>query len=96
MSVNDRITPPEPLKISYWKVALGLILVLVEIKNLLAPNQDFPDALKASNETQLGAIYFVSCVILLVGIGFIVAGLRALWLNRPSWSAKWGCPRSRF
>jgi hypothetical protein len=82
MPGNDETAPPRPLKISWWRVAVGLILVLVEIKNWLTPNQDFPDALRASNETQQGAIYLVSCVIFLVGIGFIVAGLRSLWLKR--------------
>jgi uncharacterized membrane protein YcjF (UPF0283 family) len=82
MPGNDEAAPPRPLKISWWRVAVGLILVLVEIKNWLTPNQDFPDALRASNETQQGAIYLVSCVIFLVGIGFIVAGLRSLWLKR--------------
>jgi len=82
MPGNDEITPLKPLKISWWKVAIGLILVVAEIKNWLTPNQDIPDALKASNETQQGAIYFVSCVIFVVGIGFIVFGIRALWLNR--------------
>ena len=82
MPGDDEITPLKPLKISWWKVAVGLVLVVVEIKNWLTPNQDFPKALRASNETQQGAIYAVSCVIFLVGVGFIVAGLRALWLNR--------------
>lgn len=82
MPENEGITPHKPIKISWWKVAVGLILVLVETKNWLTPNQDIPDALKASNETQQGAMYFVSCAVFLVGIGFIVAGIRALWLNR--------------
>jgi len=82
MPENEGNTPGKFIKISWWKVAVGLLLVLVEIKNWLTPDQDIPEALRASNETQQGAIYLVSIVIFLVGMGFIVAGLRGLWLNR--------------
>jgi len=82
MPENEEETPRKPVNKSSWKLAVGLILVLVEIKNWLTPNQDIPDALKASNETQQSAIFLVSCVIFLVGIGFIVSGIRAIWLNR--------------
>ena len=83
MPESQENTPHKPIKISWWKVAVGLLLVLVEIKNWLTPNQDIPVALRASNETQQGAIYLVSCTIFLVGVGFIVAGIRAIWLKRP-------------
>jgi len=71
-----------PLKISWWKLAVGLVLVLIEVKSWLTPDREIPDALKASNETQQGAIFIVSAAIFLVGIGFVIAGLRALWLKR--------------
>jgi len=74
--------PQEPIKISWWKLAVGLILVLIEVENCLTPDQNIPDALRASNETQQFAIYGVSIAIFLVGIGFIVAGIRAIWLKR--------------
>jgi hypothetical protein len=74
--------PQEPIKISWWKLAVGLILVLIEVENWLTPDQNIPDALRASNETQQFAIYGVSIAIFLVGIGFIVAGIRAIWLKR--------------
>jgi hypothetical protein len=82
MPEKDENTAQKPLRISWWKLAVGLVLVLIEVKNWLTPNQDFPDALKASNETQQGAIYLVSFAIFLVGIGFVIAGLRAIWLKR--------------
>jgi hypothetical protein len=82
MPEKDENAAEKPLRISWWKLAVGLALVLIEIKNWLTPNKDIPDALKASNETQQGAIFLVSCAICLVGIGFIVAGLRSLWLRR--------------
>ncbi len=82
MPESDENAPQKPIKISWWKVAVGLLLVLVEIKNCLTPNRDIPDALKASNETQQFVIYLVSCAIFVVGIGFIVAGIRAIWLKR--------------
>ena len=74
--------PQEPIKISWWKLAVGLILVLIEVENWLTPDQNIPDAFSASNETQQFAIYGVSIAIFLVGIGFIVAGIRAIWLKR--------------
>ena len=82
MPDNGEDIPQKPLKISWWKLVVGLILVLGEIKNWLTPESAFPDALKAANETQQDVIFFVSIVIFLVGVGFIVAGIRALWLNR--------------
>jgi uncharacterized membrane protein YcjF (UPF0283 family) len=83
MPENGENTPHKPIKkISWWKLAVGLILVLVEVKDWLTPDRDIPDALKASNATQQGVMYLVSCAIFLVGVGFIVAGIRAIWLNR--------------
>jgi hypothetical protein len=81
MPDNNQI-PQRPIKISWWKLAVGLILVLVEIQNWLTPERDIPDALRASNETQQLAIYGASFAIFLVGIGFIIAGIRAVWLKR--------------
>jgi hypothetical protein len=82
MPESDENIPRKPVKISWWKLAVGLLLVIVEIKNWLTLHQEIPDALKTSNETQQGAIYLTSCAIFLVGIGFIIAGVRALWLKR--------------
>jgi uncharacterized membrane protein YcjF (UPF0283 family) len=79
---KEETKPQKPIKISWWKLAVGLLLVLVEIKNWLTPNQNIPDALKASNETQQVAIFAVSFAIFLVGMGLIVVGLRAIWLQR--------------
>ena len=73
----------KPKKISFWKLAVGLILVLAAIKNWLTPDESFPDVLKASNETQQQAAYAASIVIFLVGLGFVIAGVRALWPKRP-------------
>jgi hypothetical protein len=83
MPENGETRAQKRLKVSWWKLAVGLILVVTEIKNWLTPNQDFPEALKAANETQQGTIFVVSCATFLVGLAFIVAGLRVLWLNRP-------------
>jgi hypothetical protein len=82
MPTREEISTRKPTKVSRWKLAVGLILVLVEVENWLTPERNIPDALKASNETQQGAIYLVSVLIGLVGIGFVVAGLRGLWLKR--------------
>ncbi|HVN94511.1 MAG TPA: hypothetical protein VMT38_12490 [Terracidiphilus sp.] len=82
MPENDGGVPQKPIKISWWKLAVGLILVLVEIKNWLTPDREIPEALRASNETQQFAIYGVSVAIFLVGIGFIAAGIRAIWLRQ--------------
>lgn len=67
------------LGISWWKLAIGLILAFIEVKSWLMPERNFPEALRASNETQEAAIYLVSCAIFLIGLGFVVAGLRGLW-----------------
>jgi hypothetical protein len=83
MPDNEQNSPAKPIKISWWKVAVGSVLILLEIKNWLTPDRNIPLALRASNETQQGAIFFTSCLICLVGTGFLVAGLRGLWLNRP-------------
>ena len=82
MPENENNVPQKPIKISWWKLAVGLILVLAEIKNWLTPIRDIPEALRASNETQQFAMYATSVAIFLVGVGFTVAGARAVWLRR--------------
>jgi hypothetical protein len=82
MPENDRSAPQGPLRITWWKLGVGLILVLIEVKDWLTPNQAIPDALKYSNETQQSAGYFVSFAIFLLGLGLVVAGLRDLWIKR--------------
>ena len=49
---TDGNAPQRPMKVSWWKLAVGLILVVVEVRNWLTPEQDIPIALRASNETQ--------------------------------------------
>jgi hypothetical protein len=82
MPENENNVPQKPIKISWWKLTVGLILVLSEVKNWLTPRRDIPEALRASNETQQFAIYATSVAIFLVGIGFVVAGVRSVWLRR--------------
>jgi len=82
MPDNDENLAKKGPKISWWKIAVGIFLVFVDLRSWLTPNQDYPAALRASNETQQGSIFLVYSVIFLVGLGFPVAGLRSLWLDK--------------
>src|SRR5262249_58948781 len=60
--------------LTWWKILLGVLLIAVELKNQIAPS---PDLLKADNEAQQAGMWVAAVVIYGVGLGLIVAGVRA-------------------
>jgi hypothetical protein len=66
-------------KVSFWKLGLGLLLILAEVKSWLTPDDSLPDALKYANATQQIAGRLVSIAVLAAGVLLVFFGLRAIW-----------------
>jgi hypothetical protein len=64
-------------RIQFWKLGLGLLLVFAEIKTLLTPDSEFPQALRYANITQQVSGYVVSGIIFVVGAFLIVSGVKS-------------------
>ncbi|MGH9606185.1 MAG: hypothetical protein ACRD3N_10870 [Terracidiphilus sp.] len=79
--MNDE-RPKKPVKSGAWKLAAGLILVILQVKSWLTPNRDIPAALQYSNDTQRLAGTVTQFLVFLLGIGLILSWLRSRWLKR--------------
>jgi hypothetical protein len=71
-------TTKKPLKISSWKLASGGVLIALGIFNFIPRG---PESLRPSNESEACGYFAFSAVTILVGLIFVIAGIRALWLN---------------
>ena len=58
---------------TYWKIAVGMVLIFVEIRNHLAP---VPNLLKPKNESEALGMLFAAFVVSLVGFWLIISGIR--------------------
>jgi hypothetical protein len=79
MENNQQLSSQKPRKISWWKIAVGSLLFFIEIRILVFPDPNIPEALKPSNQTQQQAAFFTSCVICLIGLALIISGIRSAW-----------------
>jgi hypothetical protein len=68
-------------KISWWKVAVGVVLVFGSINGIFFADPRIPEVLKTSNESQQSGAFLAMAVLFILGLGFLVAGLRSLWLE---------------
>ena len=71
----------KPNKSGAWKLVVGLVLVINQVRIWLIPDRDFPAVLHYSNGTQRLAGKATQFLIFLVGIWLIVDWARALWLK---------------
>ena len=79
---DHRVAPPRmPRRISWWKVALGILLLLAGLRNL--DFRGIQAQLMPSNETQWFGYLLITALFILAGLFFLIAGLRHLWLDRP-------------
>ena len=81
MEEKKKLPPQNPRKVSWWKVGLGLLVLLGGLKNL--GQRGVPTELVPSNEAQWFGYLLVTALFILVGLFFMIAGLRHLWINRP-------------
>jgi len=51
MEDDQQLSPQNPRKISWWKIAVGSLLFFIEIRILVFPNPNIPEALKPTNQT---------------------------------------------
>jgi len=79
MEDDQQLSPQNPRKISWWKIAVGSLLFFIEIRILVFPNPNIPEALKPTNQTQQQAAFFTTCVICLIGLTLIISGIRSAW-----------------
>jgi len=73
--------PQKPIKSSAWKLVIGLVLVINQVRVWLTPDRDIPAILQYSNDTQRLAGNATQFLIFLIGIWLIADWLRALWLK---------------
>jgi len=67
---------PQVEKPIWWRIVVGSLLVIAEIKNHVAPA---PNLLKASNEAQQQGMYIASVAIILLGCWLIYSGVKPVW-----------------
>lgn len=79
--MSEEASPKKPRKISWWKLGLGLLLLLAGLRNF--DQRGVPVELLPSNETQWFGFFLATGVVLLLGLILVIAGLRHLWLDRP-------------
>jgi len=81
MPQSDANQPQKRIKISWWRLGLGLLLLLGGLKNLDTHN--IPSDLLPSNPTQWFGFYFITIVFLVGGLALIVTGFGRI-RRRPS------------
>jgi uncharacterized membrane protein YcjF (UPF0283 family) len=81
MAEEETETGKRQPRISWWKLGLGLLLLLGGLKNL--GQRNIPVELMPSNETQWFGYFLATALFIVAGLFFMIAGLRHLWLNRP-------------
>jgi len=83
MKETEKPVAPLPRKIAWWKIGLGILLILMEIKDRLLPDPNTPDILKATNADQQFGMDIATGIIFLFGLWLVFAGIRSAWA-RPS------------
>lgn len=71
------IQSPRPV---WWKVILGLVLIIVEIHSHVSPAANL---LKASNHTQQVGMDVTALLIVLLGCWLVYSGTKPVWRKSP-------------
>jgi uncharacterized membrane protein YcjF (UPF0283 family) len=74
-------TPPKKRRLPWWKLALGLLLILAGIKNL--DHRNIPQDLIPSNETQWLGFYLATILFLVAGLLLVFFAVMRIWRDRP-------------
>jgi len=74
-------TLPKKRRIPWWKLALGLLLILAGIKNL--DHRNIPQDLIPSNETQWLGFYLATILFLVAGLLLVFFAVMRIWRDRP-------------
>jgi hypothetical protein len=67
---------PQTEKPIWWRIVVGSLLVIIEVKNHIAPA---PNLLIASNVGQQAAMYGVMVAIIVLGCWLIYSGAKPVW-----------------
>ena len=71
---------PQAEKPIWWRIVVGSLLVIIEVKNHIAPA---PNLLKASNEGEQVGMYVVMVALIVLGCWLIYSGAKPVW--RKAW-----------
>ena len=75
MPTNGDANGPKPKRLTFWQLGLGLILLLLGLKNL-AP--EIPAELKPRNLGEAVGYYGFTAAVIIFGLYLIVVGIRIL------------------
>ena len=67
---------PQAEKPIWWRIVVGSLLVIIEVKNHIAPA---PNLLKASNEGEQVGMYVGMVAIIVLGCWLIYSGTKPVW-----------------
>ncbi|MFZ0819535.1 MAG: hypothetical protein WAM91_05665 [Candidatus Acidiferrales bacterium] len=68
--------PPQSQKPAWWKVILGLALILVEFNNHFNPA---PNLLNANNMGEQVGMNFVMIGVIILGLWLVYSGAKPIW-----------------
>lgn len=68
--------PTQPQQPVWWKVIVGALLILVEVKNHAFPSANL---LKANNEGEQLGMYIAMVVLIGLGCWLVYSGIKPMW-----------------
>lgn len=68
--------PTQPQQPVWWKVIVGALLILVEVKNHAFPSANL---LKANNEGEQLGMYIAMAVLIGLGCWLVYSGIKPIW-----------------
>jgi hypothetical protein len=68
--------PTQPQEPVWWKVIVGALLILVEVKNHAFPPANL---LKANNEEEQLGMYIAMVVLIGLGCWLVYSGIKPIW-----------------
>ena len=74
--MNDLAPSQKPRKVSFWKLGLGLLLLVLGLNNL-GPN-GLAQVTPGDAAENLG-FYTVTATAIIAGLGLIIVGAKSLW-----------------
>jgi len=78
MDSRQQAQSTRPKKVGFWKIGVGAILLLLGLLNFLPSSSN---ALRPNNAGETTGYFLITVVILLLGLFFVIFGLKNLWLS---------------
>ncbi len=74
--------PVKPRRVIWWRLIVGLYMVINSTRMLFLPDPNVPEVLKASNETQQISMNAVSVILGALGIWLVISGIMPVLRQR--------------